>query len=120
MGVELSPVWKDFATVEMNEPYIPGFLAFREVQHLEPLFERLRRERPELFPDITIFDGNGVLHPNGFGIACHFGVLSNICTMGMGKNLHIVDDLDRDGVKKRCAESPGSVVCLVGASGRTW
>jgi len=38
--------------VKLEEPYIAGFLAFREVNHLVPLFEKLKAEKPELYPQV--------------------------------------------------------------------
>lgn len=38
--------------VKLDLPYIPGFLAFREVPHLMPLFEQLRAEKPQLWPQV--------------------------------------------------------------------
>lgn len=69
--------------VQLTQPYIPGFLAFREVDHLLALLERLRASRPELVPDVIFVDGNGVLHPRGFGLASHLGVLARIPTVGL-------------------------------------
>lgn len=33
--------------------YIPGYLAFREVEHLVALTEKLKREKPELWPQVV-------------------------------------------------------------------
>ena len=51
--------------VEMTEPYIPGFLAFREVEFLLERLEEVKTQRPELAPQAILVDGNGVLHPRG-------------------------------------------------------
>lgn len=43
-----------------------------------------------------LFDGNGILHPRGLGLASHFGVLEDICTVGVAKNLYQMGSLLRD------------------------
>lgn len=53
------------ALVEMTEPYIPGFLAFREVGFLVERLETIRRCHAEMVPQVILVDGNGVLHPRG-------------------------------------------------------
>jgi len=94
-------LYKDFALVEMDEPYIAGYLAFREVKHLEQLWKRLeeRIERKEAtiqrLPDVVIVDGNGVLHPQGFGLASHLGVVLNCRTIGCAKTFLQVDGLTK-------------------------
>lgn len=61
-------------------PYIPTYLAYRE---LPVLMELVKNEEPS----IVMVDGNGILHPRFFGIACHFGVVANIATIGIAKKL---------------------------------
>ena len=60
-------------SVEMREPYVSGFLAFRECGHLMELLRRLRERSAELMPQIILVDGNGVLHPRRMGLASQFG-----------------------------------------------
>ena len=79
--------------VTITQPYIPGFLAFREVGFLLELIDELRSTAPQLLPEAILVDGNGILHPNRFGLACHLGVRSAIPTVGIGKSLHHVDGL---------------------------
>mmetsp|Transcript_16938 Transcript_16938/g.46654 ORF Transcript_16938/g.46654 Transcript_16938/m.46654 type:complete len:355 (-) Transcript_16938:181-1245(-) len=118
---DLAVVWERYELVELTAEYIPGFLAFREVGHLRALVNQLRVERPELLPDVVLVDGNGVLHPRGFGCASHLGVVCDLCTVGVGKDLHMVDGLDRDEVKRGLESvGQGGHVELVGQSGRVW
>eukprot|EP00930_Biecheleria_cincta_P086620 TRINITY_DN75888_c0_g1_i1.p1 TRINITY_DN75888_c0_g1~~TRINITY_DN75888_c0_g1_i1.p1 ORF type:complete len:406 (+),score=58.68 TRINITY_DN75888_c0_g1_i1:49-1266(+) len=117
----LTVVWEDHEFIYMTEPYIAGFLAFREIPHLRSLLGRLRQARPEIMPDVILVDGNGVLHPKGFGCASHFGVVCNMVCIGVAKNLHVVDGLDRNDIRQRVETAgQGGHVLLTGASGRTW
>ena len=47
--------------VKLTQPYIAGFLAFREVSHLVKLINNVKKNKPELVPDVIIVDGNGIL-----------------------------------------------------------
>lgn len=65
---------------EMEFPYIPGFLSFREVPLLLKAWERLQTK-----PDLLFMDGQGIAHPRRIGIASHFGVLVDFPTLGCAK-----------------------------------
>ena len=82
---DLKIVYEDYKLVKMDEPYIPGFLAFREVNHLVDLINELKKNKPEYIPQVILVDGNGILHNNGFGLASHLGVLIDIPTIGCSK-----------------------------------
>jgi len=116
-------VYEDYRMVHMTEPYIPGFLAFREVQHLTALLDRMRERAPALFPQLLLVDGNGLLHPRGLGCASHLGVLADLPTIGVAKNLHMVDGLERTVVQARATAElhrGGDHFELVGNSGTVW
>ena len=67
-------------------PYMPGFLAFRELPLILKTAALL-----ESTPDLFIFDGNGYLHPRHMGIATHASFYLNKPTIGIAKTYFRVD-----------------------------
>ncbi len=61
-------------------PYIPGFLSFREGPVIEKAFSKLCRR-----PQIVFFDGQGIAHPRGVGLATHMGVALGVVSIGVAK-----------------------------------
>jgi deoxyribonuclease V len=61
-------------------PYVPGFLSFREGPVILAALEKLTTA-----PDAVIFDGQGIAHPRGLGLAAHMGLLLGIPTVGSAK-----------------------------------
>lgn len=80
--------WPGLETVETSSavgevvfPYVPGLLTFREGPVLMDAFSQL-----QCLPGIVIFDGQGVAHPRGMGLAAHMGVLLDIPSIGCAKS----------------------------------
>ncbi|HEY8958931.1 deoxyribonuclease V [Chitinophaga sp.] len=76
----MKPVGYSLVKKEVLFPYVPGFLAFREVPALLDAWAQL-----PLKPDILVVDGHGIAHPRRMGIASHFGVLAQQPTIGSAK-----------------------------------
>lgn len=74
---------------EINVPYLPGFLAFRELPLVLKTVESL-----ENIPDIYMFDGNGYLHPRHMGIASHASFYLNKPTIGVAKTYFRINNTD--------------------------
>ncbi|XP_011003028.1 PREDICTED: endonuclease V-like [Populus euphratica] len=84
----LQVVYQDFFLLtNFDVPYIPSFLAFREAPILLQLLQKMKKTDNPFHPQLLLVDGNGLLHPRGFGLACHLGVLAKIPTIGIGKNV---------------------------------
>lgn len=61
-------------------PYIPGLLSFREAPILLRAFSLLQRR-----PDAVIFDGQGIAHPRGLGLASHVALFLDLPSVGCAK-----------------------------------
>ncbi|KAL6603691.1 hypothetical protein ACP70R_044052 [Stipagrostis hirtigluma subsp. patula] len=119
----LEVVHEEYDVVRLQVPYIPGFLAFREAPILLGLLEKVKTNARHFYPQLLMVDGNGILHPRGFGLACHLGVLVDLPAIGVGKNLHHVDGLNQSEVRRQLeAEENCSkeLISLTGQSGTTW
>ncbi|KAG0238797.1 hypothetical protein BGW41_008008 [Actinomortierella wolfii] len=88
---ELRVIYEDHIKVKLTLPYIAGYLAFREVEPLLSLIDRLKTKRPEMIPQVILVDGCGILHPRGFGLASHLGLVSGIPTVGCSKNFLVIE-----------------------------
>lgn len=75
-------------------PYIPGLLSFREGPAVIEAVEKLGVK-----PGVIIFDGQGIAHPRGVGLASFVGVLLDIPSVGSAKS-RLVGSFTEPGLKK--------------------
>ncbi len=88
---KLDVVEQQTETAETRMPYIPGFLYFREGPALIAAYKKLKQK-----PDILIIEANGILHPLRIGMASHIGVVLDVPTIGVAKQL-LCGQVDEDG-----------------------
>jgi deoxyribonuclease V len=62
-------------------PYFPGFRGYRELPAMIKALERLNEK-----PDIVFISAQGIIHPR-LGLASHFGLVTNIPSVGVSSSL---------------------------------
>ncbi|SFR37516.1 endonuclease V [Halogeometricum limi] len=70
------------AVTDLSIPYVPGLLSFREGGPIVAAFEELSAD-----PDLVVFDGSGRIHYRQAGLATHLGVVFDVPSVGVAKNL---------------------------------
>ncbi len=60
-------------------PYVPTYLAFREIRGMLVTARRCK-------PDVLFVDGQGILHPRLLGEASHVGLVAGIPSIGVAKS----------------------------------
>ena len=78
---ELTPLEAVTADVPLVFPYIPGLLAFREGPAMLAAWDKL-----SIKPDLLKFDGQGIAHPRGIGIASQMGLWLVRPSIGVAKS----------------------------------
>jgi len=103
------------AVTELSIPYIAGLLSFREGEAIVDAFGTLDCE-----PDLACFDGSGRIHYRQAGLATHMGVVFDLPSIGIAKNL--LCGTPRESVDNRPEgwrtpiESTASVDCQSGTT----
>lgn len=88
---DLRPVDKAVGQATVTFPYVPGLLTFREGPSVLQALERLTT-----WPDLLIFDGQGVAHPRRIGLAAHIGVILDHPSIGCAKS-RLIGTYDEPG-----------------------
>jgi len=77
----LDPIARASARGQVDFPYIPGLLSFRELPIVLEAFRQL-----QAVPDLVMVDGQGIAHPRRLGIASHLGLWIDLPTIGCAKS----------------------------------
>jgi deoxyribonuclease V len=78
---ELKPIEAAVADAPLVFPYIPGLLSFREGPAVLLAWSKLQHQA-----DLLMFDGQGIAHPRGIGIASQMGLWLERPTIGVAKS----------------------------------
>lgn len=66
---------------QVNFPYVPSYLGFREMRPYSSLVERGRKDT------LYLLDGHGRAHPRRAGVASQFGVVHDVASAGVAKTV---------------------------------
>jgi deoxyribonuclease V len=70
------------ASLPVDFPYLPGYLAWRELPALAAAWAKL-----EARPDVVLCDAHGRAHPRRCGLACLLGLALDVAAIGCAKSL---------------------------------
>jgi deoxyribonuclease V len=110
---DLTPVEAATAEAPVSFPYVPGLLTFREGPVVLAAWERL-----PVKPDLLLFDGQGIAHPRGIGLAAHLGLWLDCPSIGVAKTrlygVHAEPgSLRGEGAELRPPRDAGAVIGVV-------
>jgi len=73
---------KKYSIGDVKEPYVPGYLFYREGPIMIETYNKLENK-----PDILMVNSSGILHPRKIGLASHLGLVLDIPTIGITQNM---------------------------------
>jgi len=110
---DITPIEGVTADAPLVFPYIPGLLAFREGPAVLAAWQKVQHK-----PDVVMFDGQGIAHPRGIGIASQMGLWIERPTIGVAKSRlygrhDLVGPRRNDRVELRDERDPAHVIGAV-------
>ncbi|MEK6873142.1 MAG: endonuclease V [Nanoarchaeota archaeon] len=72
---------RSYILEKVKFPYFPGFRSYRELPSMIAAFEKLDEK-----PEVVFIDGQGIIHPR-LGLASHFGLSTEVPTIGVSNSL---------------------------------
>jgi deoxyribonuclease V len=110
---ELTLIDQAWACMSIKFPYVPGFLSFRE----GPLIVKAANSLGTR-PDVWLFDGHGICHPSGVGLATHLGLVLDIASIGCAKD-YLCGEYEEPGEERGCRQPIRLGGLVVGSALRT-
>ncbi len=80
---------------EVEIPYVPGLLAFREAPLMVAALKELVEQCTEI--DVVMVNGHGLAHPRRAGIATHIGLALDMPSIGIAKKKLFGDLVEENG-----------------------
>jgi deoxyribonuclease V len=123
MDKNFNKIEKIIIKTKVKFPYIPTYFSYREGPIILKIMKKVKNK-----PDVIFIDGNGILHPRNFGIACWVGTILKIPTIGVAKKL-LIGNIKRNYIfvnnkkvgcvvkigKEKIFVSPGNLVDIKSA-----
>ncbi len=79
---DLKLVEKKYTLKDAELPYMEGYLFYGEGPVIIETYNKLENK-----PDLLMVDGSGILHPRKIGIASQLGLVLDVPTLGVTKNM---------------------------------
>ena len=98
---DMVPYYQESRLSTITEPYISGFLTFREAEVMLNLYRDFCKYRPDITkPELLLIDGCGIYHERDYGLACHIGIELDMPTIGVAKTAVLYPGFE--DLKERC------------------
>lgn len=110
---ELEAVETKMIDGQLNFPYVPGLLSFREAPLSVAVCNSLKT-----VPDVFLIDGQGFAHPRRCGFACHVGLLLDKPAIGCAKSL-LLGEYEQPGMNRGSHAEIFDENEIIGAAVRT-
>lgn len=92
-----------------KEPFVAGYSSFREVNIIVQCISKMKIDNKSLF----MVNAPGILHTNGFGLACHLGSLLKSPVIGVTESISLIEGLTKEYVTKLAVDLQAGEVKLI-------
>lgn len=79
-----------------KDPFVAGYSSFREVNIVTQCLSKMKLNEKCL----VMVNAPGILHPNGFGLACHLGSFLKNPVIGISESISLTESVTKEYVTK--------------------